>query len=245
MANNPQEFKDRLVELHRQGHSFNDLAREFSLAATSISNWVRAAERRDSANVKGEVRTRSRTRPRSAGWNDSSQPRRKSSRSWEKHWPSSHGGWTRSRVPQHPGGEGQRPRGRSELTADCQGFRGTLATKVLIYRPGDPEAKGLVERLHDHLERSFLPGREFTSPGDFNAQPQEFLARPTPATTDGWAAGPPTVWRPIGPGCSPCRRCRRWWAGTTAPGCRAIGAVPRCSRGRAAGDIFSLPSYPA
>jgi transposase len=60
--------------------------------------------------------------------------------------------------------------GRSELTADCQGFRGTLATKVLICRPADPEAKGLVERLHDYLERSFLPGRVFTGPADFNAQ---------------------------------------------------------------------------
>jgi transposase len=45
--------------------------------------------------------------------------------------------------------------GRSELTAECQGFRGTLATRVLICRPADPEAKGLVERLHDYLERSF------------------------------------------------------------------------------------------
>src|SRR4051812_35902273 len=60
--------------------------------------------------------------------------------------------------------------GRSELTAECQGFRGTLATKVLICRPADPEAKGLVERLHDYLERSFLPGRTFTGPADFNAR---------------------------------------------------------------------------
>ena len=60
--------------------------------------------------------------------------------------------------------------GRSELTAECQGFRGTLAAKVLICRPADPEAKGLVERLHDYLERSFLPGRTFTGPADFNAQ---------------------------------------------------------------------------
>jgi len=60
--------------------------------------------------------------------------------------------------------------GRSELTAECQAFRGTLATKVLICRPADPEAKGLVERLHDYLERSFLPGRSFTGPADFNAQ---------------------------------------------------------------------------
>jgi transposase len=48
---------------------------------------------------------------------------------------------------------------------------------VLICRPGDPEAKGLVERLHDYLERSFLPGRTFASPADFNMQLQRFLAR--------------------------------------------------------------------
>ena len=66
---------------------------------------------------------------------------------------------------------------RSELTAECQGFRGTLAARVIICRPRDPEAKGLVERLHDYLERSFLPGRAFTSPADFNAQLGEFLAR--------------------------------------------------------------------
>lgn len=66
---------------------------------------------------------------------------------------------------------------RSELTAECQCFRGTLAAKVLICRPADPEAKGLVERLHDYLERSFLPGRTFASPADFNMQLQRFLAR--------------------------------------------------------------------
>jgi transposase len=66
---------------------------------------------------------------------------------------------------------------RSELTAECQGFRGTLAAKVVICRPRDPEAKGLVERLHDYLERSFLPGRAFTGPADFNAQLAGFLSR--------------------------------------------------------------------
>jgi transposase len=66
---------------------------------------------------------------------------------------------------------------RSELTAECQGFRGTLAARVIICRPRDPEAKGLVERLHDYLERSFLPGRAFASPADFNAQLQQFLVR--------------------------------------------------------------------
>jgi transposase len=65
--------------------------------------------------------------------------------------------------------------GRSELTRDCQAFRGTLGTKVLVCRPADPEAKGLIERAHDYLERSFLPGRTFTSPADFNAQLQTWL----------------------------------------------------------------------
>jgi transposase len=66
---------------------------------------------------------------------------------------------------------------RVELTAECQAFRGTLAMKVIICKPADPEAKGLVERLHDYLERSFLPGRRFVSPQDFNSQLAGFLAR--------------------------------------------------------------------
>ncbi len=66
---------------------------------------------------------------------------------------------------------------RSELIADCQAFRGTLAARVIICPPRDPEAKGLVERFHDYLERSFLPGREFAGPADFNVQLAGFLAR--------------------------------------------------------------------
>ena len=66
--------------------------------------------------------------------------------------------------------------GRSELTAQCQAFRGTLGAKVLICRPADPEAKGIIERAHDYLERSFLPGRTFVSPADFNIQLTEWLA---------------------------------------------------------------------
>jgi transposase len=65
--------------------------------------------------------------------------------------------------------------GKPELTESCQGFRGTLGTKVLVCKPRDPEAKGLVERFHDYLERSFLPGRSFTGPTDFNAQLRQWL----------------------------------------------------------------------
>jgi len=66
--------------------------------------------------------------------------------------------------------------GKPELTAECQAFRGTLAAKVIVCKPADPEAKGLVERFHDYLERSFLPGRAFAGPADFNAQLAAWLA---------------------------------------------------------------------
>lgn len=35
----------------------------------------------------------------------------------------------------------------------------------------------MLERLHDYLERSFLPGRTFESPEDFNTQLAEFFSR--------------------------------------------------------------------
>lgn len=65
--------------------------------------------------------------------------------------------------------------GKPELTEECQAFRGTLGVKVIVCRPADPEAKGLIERCHDHLERSFLPGRSFTGPADFNTQLHDWL----------------------------------------------------------------------
>jgi transposase len=65
--------------------------------------------------------------------------------------------------------------GRVELTGECQAFRGTLGAKVVVCRPADPEAKGLVERAHDYLERSFLPGRNFGSPADFNTKLGDWL----------------------------------------------------------------------
>jgi transposase len=65
--------------------------------------------------------------------------------------------------------------GKVELTAQCQAFRGTLGAKVLVCKPADPEAKGLIERAHDYLERSFLPGRTFTGAADFNTQLQQWL----------------------------------------------------------------------
>jgi transposase len=74
------------------------------------------------------------------------------------------------------GAVGRYRRGVSELTRDAQAFRGLLGAKVIICKPGDPEAKGLVERSNGYLETSFLPGREFSSPADFNVQLGEWLS---------------------------------------------------------------------
>ncbi len=52
-----------------------------------------------------------------------------------------------------------------------------LQAMVHQCRPRDPEAKGLVERANGYLETSFLPGRTFASPGDFNAQLAQWLSR--------------------------------------------------------------------
>jgi hypothetical protein len=55
------------------------------------------------------------------------------------------------------------------------GFSGTLATKIVQLKPFDPESKGIVERANGYLETSFLPGRRFSSPADFNRQLAEWL----------------------------------------------------------------------
>jgi transposase len=72
---------------------------------------------------------------------------------------------------------GQWRGGRPVLTEAMNAFRGMLGITVIQCRPRDPEAKGLVERANQYLETSFLPGRGFTSPADFNAQLAGWLVR--------------------------------------------------------------------
>ena len=54
---------------------------------------------------------------------------------------------------------------------------GTLATQLVLLPPRDPESKGLVERRNGWFETSFMPGRSFESPADFNGQFGEWLTR--------------------------------------------------------------------
>ncbi|WP_344977596.1 IS21 family transposase [Salinactinospora qingdaonensis] len=63
------------------------------------------------------------------------------------------------------------------LTEEFAAFRGSLGIGVVVCRPRDPEAKGLVERANGYLETSFLPGRGFSDPADFNTQLTAWLGR--------------------------------------------------------------------
>jgi hypothetical protein len=68
--------------------------------------------------------------------------------------------------------------GRGGKLADgVSAFTGTLATQIVQLRPRDPESKGIVERRNGFFETSFMPGRAFASPADFNAQFTEWLER--------------------------------------------------------------------
>jgi len=82
------------------------------------------------------------------------------------------GGVPRQLVWDNEGGVGKfrgfgRPPALSRQFAE---LRGLLGCEVVVLPPREPEHKGIVERNNDYLERSFLPGRTFASPADFNVQ---------------------------------------------------------------------------
>ncbi|MDI3331912.1 MAG: IS21 family transposase [Micrococcus sp.] len=54
-------------------------------------------------------------------------------------------------------------------------FMGSLAAALVQLKPYDPESKGIVERANGYLETSFLPGRTFAGPEDFNTQLVQWL----------------------------------------------------------------------
>ena len=67
--------------------------------------------------------------------------------------------------------------GGGKVTVPAAAFAGTLATRIRLAPPRDPEFKGMVERNNGFLETSFLPGRHFISPADFNDQLTTWLAK--------------------------------------------------------------------
>lgn len=67
--------------------------------------------------------------------------------------------------------------GRGKRHAEGVGaFTGTLATTLQRLKPYDPESKGVVERRIGFFETSFMPGRDFSSPADFNTQFTDWLS---------------------------------------------------------------------
>jgi transposase len=108
-------------------------------------------------------------------------------------------GWgavPRTLVWDNEGAIGSWKSGRPTLTTPMQAFRGTLGVAVRLCRPADPEAKGLVERANGYLETSFLPGRSFTSPADFNTQLVAWLVRANARVHRGIDARPVDRWEP-------------------------------------------------
>ena len=78
-----------------------------------------------------------------------------------------------------------------KLAVGVAAFTGMLATRLVQLRPYDPESKGIVERANGYLETSFLPGRVFTSPADFNAQLARLAAAGQhPPGPQPWVPGP-------------------------------------------------------
>lgn len=66
--------------------------------------------------------------------------------------------------------EGAIHRGGGQPTDAFAGFCGELGLGWVILDRGDCQAKGMLERLHDFIERSFEPARSFANPLDYQHQ---------------------------------------------------------------------------
>lgn len=80
--------------------------------------------------------------------------------------------------------------GTGRVSVPAAAFAGTLATKIVLAPPRDPEFKGMVERNNGYLETSLLPGRRFASPADFNTQLTEWLVKANARTVRSIAGRP-------------------------------------------------------
>ncbi|MEY9912645.1 transposase [Catenulispora sp. MAP12-49] len=80
--------------------------------------------------------------------------------------------------------------GTGRVSVPAAAFAGTLATKITLAPPRDAEFKGMVERNNGFLETSFLPGRSFASPADFNDQLKQWLVKANGRTVRAIAGRP-------------------------------------------------------
>jgi transposase len=80
------------------------------------------------------------------------------------------GGIPRKGVYDNEAAIGRKRRDGTVFTQEFLAFKGALGMGAVILEKGHPERKGVVERAIGYLETSFLPGRTFQSPDDFNSQ---------------------------------------------------------------------------
>ena len=98
---------------------------------------------------------------------------------------------TLGRVPRRLIWDNEPGIGRGPRRAEgVETFMGTLATRLVLLPPNDPQSKGVVERRNGFFETSFMPGRSFTSAGDFNGQFSEWLGRANTRTVRTLGATP-------------------------------------------------------
>jgi Helix-turn-helix domain of resolvase len=114
-----------------------------------------------------------------------------------------------------------------KLAEGVAAFTGTLATQIVQLRPRDPESKGIVERRNGYSGTSFMPGRSFASPADFNASSPNGWTGPTAGWCGRCGPGRPIWSRRTGRRCCRCRRSRRRWAGIT--GCGSAATITSAS----------------
>jgi transposase len=131
------------------------------------------------------------------------------------------GGVPKALVWDQEGAVGKRRRRVRVLTEPAHAFRGVLGAKVVILDAADPEAKGLVERANGYLETSFLPGRMFSDPADFNAQLGDWLQLANQRHRRALGCALLSGSTPTAPRCSSCHRSRRRPGGARRCGCRA------------------------
>lgn len=79
---------------------------------------------------------------------------------------------------------------RNHLATGATEFIGALATRIVQLKPFDPESKGIVEWANQFFETSFMPGRAFTSPADFDTQLAAWLPRANTRTVRALKARP-------------------------------------------------------
>lgn len=87
------------------------------------------------------------------------------------------GGVPRKGVYDNEAAIGRKRRDGTFFTTEFLAFKGALGMGAVILEKGHPERKGVVERAIGYLETSFLPGRTFSSPDDFNSQLSSWLHR--------------------------------------------------------------------